>query len=140
VGEHTDYGVLTMLEQDDAGGLEVKGPRGWIDAPPLDGALVCNIGDMLDRMTGGLYRSTAHRVRNVSGRGRLSMPFFFDPALEARVRPIDPAADVRDDARERWDGVSPHAFEGTYGEYLLGKVSKVFPELGRDVLGRRDTV
>ncbi|MGB6113968.1 MAG: 2-oxoglutarate and iron-dependent oxygenase domain-containing protein, partial [Comamonas sp.] len=49
VGEHTDYGLLTLLAQDDVGGLQVKTARGWIDAPPLDNSFVCNIGDMLDR-------------------------------------------------------------------------------------------
>jgi hypothetical protein len=72
VGEHTDYGLLTLLAQDANGGLQVGTPAGWIDAPPLEGAFVANIGDMLDRLTGGWYRSTPHRVRNVSGRDRLS--------------------------------------------------------------------
>ena len=44
VGEHTDYGVLTILKQDDCGGLEVKTPSGWIAAPPLPGSFVCNLG------------------------------------------------------------------------------------------------
>src|SRR6202044_354314 len=48
VGEHTDYGLLTLLAQDDSGGLQIAAPEGWIDAPPLPGTLVCNIGDMLD--------------------------------------------------------------------------------------------
>ena len=71
VGEHTDYGLLTILKQDDAGGLEVKSPDGWIPAPPVPNSFVCNIGDMLDRMTAGQYRSTAHRVRNLAARDRL---------------------------------------------------------------------
>ena len=134
VGEHTDYGLLTVLRQDDTGGLEVKSRSRWIEAPPIPGTFVCNLGDMLDRMTGGLYRSTPHRVRNESGRARLSFPFFFDPGFDAEVRPIDPRASLVDDKDERWDGASIHDFRGTYGDYILGKVSKVFPELGRGVL------
>ena len=141
VGEHTDYGLLTILKQDDTGGLEVKSGGNWIDAPPVPGSFVCNIGDMLDRMTSGLYRSTPHRVRNVSGRDRLSFPFFFDPNFDAVVDTL-PLEDLRfghvvsDDRDRRWDYASVHDFRGTYGEYLLNKVSKVFPQLRRDVLDK----
>ena len=134
VGEHSDYGFLTILRQDDSGGLQVKSHMGWIEAPPVPNSFVCNIGDMLDRMTGGLYRSTPHRVRNVSGQARLSFPLFFDPNFNARVEPIDSRAAIVDDKKQRWDQMSVHAFEGTYGDYLLDKVSKVFPELGNRVL------
>ena len=135
VGEHTDYGLLTLLAQDDLGGLQVKSARGWIDAPPIPGTLVCNIGDMLDRLTGGQYRSTPHRARNVSGRGRLSFPLFFDPDFEAEIVPLPGfAGAVADDRETRWDKASVHAFSGTYGDYLLSKVSKVFPELKREVI------
>jgi len=133
VGEHTDYGLLTLLAQDRHGGLQVKGPHGWIEAPPIEGALVCNIGDMLERLTGGRFRSTPHRVLNRSGRDRLSFPLFFDPDFNARMQPLPVAANARDqaaaDRAERWDGASVHEFEGTYGDYLLGKVAKVFPQL-----------
>ena len=134
VGAHTDYGVLTMLLQDDAGGLQVKSRSRWIEAPPVPGSFVCNLGDMLDRMTGGLYRSTPHRVRNAAQRDRLSFPFFFDPNWNAEVGPIPGCAPTRDDKSERWDGASVHEWRGTYGDYLLAKVSKVFPELKRAVL------
>jgi len=135
VGEHTDYGLLTLLAQDAAGGLEVKSARGWIAAPPIEGTLVCNIGDMLDRLTGGTYRSTPHRARNVSGRGRLSFPFFFDPDFEAEIVPLpEHATSIVDDRAARWDGNSVYAFSGTYGAYLLEKVSKVFPDLKRSVI------
>jgi len=133
VGEHTDYGLLTLLAQDENGGLQVKTPGGWIEAPPVEGALVCNIGDMLDRLTGGTYRSTPHRVRNASGKGRLSFPFFFDPGWNAEIVPL-PASSARDDSGERWDRANVHAFSGTYGEYLMSKVSKVFPDLAREVV------
>jgi isopenicillin N synthase-like dioxygenase len=135
VGEHTDYGLLTLLAQDDSGGLQVAAPEGWIDAPPIPGTLVCNIGDMLDRLTGGWYRSTPHRVRNLSGHGRLSFPFFLDPGFDAEVPPLPDRAAAADDGSRRWDGQDLRAFSGTYGDYLLGKVSKVFPQLSRDALG-----
>lgn len=136
VGEHTDYGLLTILKQDDCGGLEVKTPSGWVDAPPIPGTFVCNLGDMLDRMTGGRYRSTPHRVRNTSGRSRFSWPYFFDPSFDAEVKPL-PGALVRpatQDAAERWDRASVHELRGTYGDYLLSKVSKVFPQLASSEL------
>ena len=134
VGEHTGYGLLTLLAQDHLGGLQVKTPQGWIAAPPIEGALVCNLGDMLDRLTGGWYRSTPHRVRNTSGKGRLSFPFFFDPAFEAEILPLPNRARAgADDSHERWDRANVHAFTGTYGDYLLGKVAKVFPDLARKV-------
>ena len=135
VGEHTDYGVLTILKQDDVGGLQVRTRSRWIDAPPVPHSFVCNIGDMLDRLTCGLYRSTPHRVRNVSGRSRLSFPFFFDPGFDAHVEAIDLSGTrlPEDDKEERWDHASVHEFEGTYGDYVLGKVSRVFPDLRRSV-------
>lgn len=135
VGEHTDYGLLTMLKQDDCGGLEVKSEGGWISAPPIENSFVCNIGDMLDRMTRGLYRSTPHRVRNLAKRDRLSFPFFFDPNFFVEVKPIEGiSVEFKDDRNERWDKDSVHDWSGTYGDYLLKKVSKVFPELRKEVL------
>jgi isopenicillin N synthase-like dioxygenase len=135
VGEHTDYGLITLLAQDDRGGLQVAAPEGWVDAPPVPGTLVCNIGDMLDRLTGGWYRSTPHRVRNVSGHDRLSFPFFLDPGFAAEVPPFPDRAAAGEDGRRRWDGQDLRAFTGTYGDYLLAKVSRVFPQLRSEVLG-----
>ncbi len=111
VGEHTDYGLLTLLLQDDVGGLEVKSRGAWLPVPAVPGTLVCNLGDMLDRMTAGRFHSTPHRVRNLSGRDRYSFPLFLDPAWDARV-----------------------SDDGTWGEYLLAKVSRVFPALFADVI------
>ena len=135
VGEHTDYGLLTILKQDHLGGLQVKSQGNWIEAPPIANTFVCNIGDMLDRITGGFYRSTPHRVKNVSGHDRISFPFFFDPNFVAKVQPLPSLAGTQDDNwQERWDRTSLRLFEGTYGDYVLGKVGKVFPELRREVI------
>jgi isopenicillin N synthase-like dioxygenase len=137
VGEHTDYGLLTLLGHDGSGGLEVKTSDGWVPADPRPGAFVCNLGDMLERLTGGRFRSTPHRVRTQGPAGRLSFPFFLDPSWDAVVdrlpivrRPVD------DDAARRWDRMTVHGFEGTYGDYILAKVGKVFPDLAAGTIGR----
>lgn len=132
VAEHTDYGLLTILGQDAGGGLQVHTPDGWIDAPALPHTFVCNLGDMLERMTSGRYRSTPHRVRNTGRSDRLSFPFFFDPSWDAEVRPIPMEGETPRQARTRWDGEDVHAITGTYGEYLWAKVGRVFPDLRAD--------
>lgn len=85
-GEHTDYGNITLLATDDAGGLEVRTREGvWISPPSIPGALICNIGDCLMRWTNDVYVSTPHRVVNPVGRERYSAAFFLDPNPDAAV-------------------------------------------------------
>lgn len=131
VAEHTDYGLLTILAHDGTPGLQVRSAGGWIDVPAVDGTFVVNLGDMLERMTGGRYLSTPHRVRHGGGtRDRLSFPFFFDPGWDAEIRPVPEAALGGPPPEvDRWDGSSVHAWEGTYGDYLTAKVARVFPAL-----------
>jgi isopenicillin N synthase-like dioxygenase len=84
--EHTDYGCITVLWQDDVGGLQVRNRAGdWIDAPPIPDSFVVNIGDMLARWSNDLFVSTPHRVRNASGRERYSIATFCDPDFDTRV-------------------------------------------------------
>ncbi len=85
-GEHTDYGNITLLATDDAGGLEVRTRDGqWMSPPGIPGALICNIGDCLMRWTNDVYVSTPHRVVNPVGRERYSVAFFLDPNPDAVV-------------------------------------------------------
>jgi isopenicillin N synthase-like dioxygenase len=139
VGEHTDYGLLTLLQQDEVGGLQVWHHDRWLQAPPVPDSFVCNVGDMLERLTAGRYVSALHRVRNVSTQDRISMPLFLDPSFDSVLEPIkilapDPTATGRRRYGRRWDGTDLASVSGTYGDYLLNKVSKVFPELRAKVL------
>ena len=85
---------------------------------------------MLERITRGRYVSRLHRVRNASASERLSFPFFFDPAFSARIVPlVDEPPQRPASSQTRWDGQTPSEFEGTYGDYLVRKVCRVFPQL-----------
>ncbi len=133
VAEHTDYGLLTLLAHDGTPGLQVRSADEWLDVPADRELLVCNIGDMLDRLTEGRYRSTPHRVRHTSGGSRYSFPLFFDPSWDAEVVALPlTGSPPADDTADRWDQASPHAWEGTYGDYLTAKVARVFPDLFAD--------
>ncbi|MEI6721548.1 MAG: 2-oxoglutarate and iron-dependent oxygenase domain-containing protein [Betaproteobacteria bacterium] len=83
---HTDWGCMTLLWQDQVGGLQVGNRAGqWIDAPYIEGTFVVNIGDMLERWSNDLFVSTPHRVVNASGRERYSIPMFYDPDFDTAV-------------------------------------------------------
>lgn len=89
IGAHTDYGFLTILSQDSNGGLQVKNRAGeWVDAPPVEGTFIVNIGDLVQTLTNDRYRSTFHRVVNRSGRERYSIPFFMDLDFDAEVKVV----------------------------------------------------
>ena len=115
VSPHTDYGVITLLHQDDVGGLQVSNRRGeWVTAHPIAGTLVVNVGDLLARWTNDRFKSTPHRVINQSGRERLSMAVFVDPDFDT---PIEPVVAPGEAAR----------YEPTRcGDYILGRFDASF--------------
>ena len=117
VAPHTDFGVLTVLCQDEIGGLEIQQRNGeWAAMPPIPGTLVVNIGDLLERWSNRRYRSTVHRVINSSGRERLSLVLAYDPNFETLV---DPSA-------FRVEGETPHDEPVICGDYLLWRFRKAF--------------
>jgi isopenicillin N synthase-like dioxygenase len=95
VGAHKDYGWLALLLQDDLGGLQVEAKDGtWIDAHPVPGTFVFNIGELLEIATQGYLRATRHRVVSPAGRERFSVPVFLGPRLDAVVRPLQLPAEL----------------------------------------------
>ncbi|XP_018629874.1 bi-functional coumaroyl CoA and feruloyl CoA ortho-hydroxylase F6H2-2-1-like [Nicotiana tomentosiformis] len=89
-GRHADVSSITMLLQDDVGGLYVREPKGdgWIHVPPVKGALVINIGDVLQIMSNDRYKSVEHRVIVNANRNRVSVPIFVNPAPDAVFGPL----------------------------------------------------
>jgi len=140
-GAHKDYGCLTFLHADPtpsalqvfsdrpgaielaaAGLLAQAGPDGgvWLNADPIPGCVVCNIGEMWEIWSNGLYRSTLHQVLHRSSNYRVSIPFFFEPNFDAEIKPLPAALRLqRNEAPELRRPV-------VYGDFLLGKVSGNF--------------
>lgn len=117
VSEHTDFGLLTILCQDSVGGLQIKGLDGqWFHAPPIEGTLIVNVADLLSRWTGGIYKSTPHRVVNSSGQERLSIVLAFDPDPETLINPGE-IPEIEKNINE--DPI-------TCGDYLIWRFNKAF--------------
>jgi len=109
---HTDYGFITILAQDERGGLEVRRRDGtWLAAPPIPGTWVVNVADMLSRWTNGRWQSTPHRVKNLSGGDRYSCPYFFDMSMDSIVEVLPTC--------------QPAKFPAVrYGDYLIERLDK----------------
>jgi isopenicillin N synthase-like dioxygenase len=115
-GEHTDYGCITLLHQDTPG-LQVKNRLGeWVDAPPIADTFIVNLGDMMEKWTNSEYVATPHRVLNVSGGDRYSLPYFFEPNYDTIVRPLPTCTGAG-------EGFKPII----YGHHLTQKLDATYP-------------
>jgi isopenicillin N synthase-like dioxygenase len=116
-GAHTDTDMLTLLMQDDIGGLEVlNADKQWISGRPLPGSIVCNIGDVVSKWTGGKYVATFHRVRITKPVERFSIAMFFEPNFDASMLPVVDVSDKENYKNEN------------YVQYMMDKVKREFVE------------
>lgn len=130
VGAHKDSGVLTLLwVEPGKGGLQVQRDGEWVDAPAVPGAFVVNIGELLEYATQGYLTATNHRV--ISPRSpddRISVPFFFNPALDARLPIIELPAELAAEARGVTDDPS-NPIHATYGQNALKSRLRAHPDV-----------
>lgn len=119
---HTDAGALTILLQDDVGGLQVLSDESWHDVPPTPGAFVINVADMMQIWSNDRYRAALHRVRPITGRARYSIPFFFNPSYETDCSPLP---DTR--------GVAPRYRTVNWGAFRQARTDGDYADFGKEI-------
>lgn len=122
LGHHTDSGALTILLQDDVGGLQVHDGDGWLDVTPIDGAFVINIGDMTQVWSNDRYRAALHRVRPMGRAARYSIPFFYNPSYETDCAPLPIAEDQ-----------APRYWPINWGQFRRARTAGDFSDYGKEI-------
>ncbi|MFB7978893.1 isopenicillin N synthase family dioxygenase [Streptomyces vinaceus] len=129
VGAHKDYGFLTLLLQDGVGGLQVRQGDGFLDIPPLPGAFVVNLGELLEIATEGYLVATDHRVVSPPGAvERYSVPFFYNPRLDAVIETV-PGEYLRSAPGVAHDASNP--LHAQYGRNELKGWTRAHPAVAR---------
>lgn len=128
VGAHRDAGVLTLLlAEPDRAGLQVRARDGsWVDVPGRDGAFVVNIGELLELATGGYLRATEHRVTTQTA-DRISVPYFFNPRLDAEIPRLTLPPGLAARAEVRHDPADP--IHPTYGRNAWKSRLRAHPDV-----------
>ncbi len=120
LGHHTDPGILTLLLQDETGGLQAHSlDDGWIDIPPEPGQIVVNIGDTFQVWSNDVYRSGMHRVTPIENESRYSIPYFYNPSFRQVIEPIPGIGESQ-----------PHYRAFTWQEFIQARVDDNFSDLG----------
>jgi isopenicillin N synthase-like dioxygenase len=128
VRSHTDPGTVTLLSQDQSGGLEVLTPAGeWHSVPPIADTYVINIGEMLKIWTDGIFAATPHRVINRSGGDRYSVPFFANPDFDALITPLVKNPDPAPREEPWFANTESKDRPVTCGEILLRLYGRIYP-------------
>lgn len=121
---HTDAGALTVLLQDDVGGLQVAHDDGWIDVEPIPGALVVNTGDMMQVWSNDRYRAATHRVLPRTGVARSSLPYFFNPSYSTNYAPL-PGSIA--------DGDVAHYHPINWGDFRQARADGDYADFGTEI-------
>jgi len=110
---HCDYGFITLVLQDSTGGLKIQQNGEWFDVATVEDSLILNCGDMLHRLSNGIFKATPHCVKNKSHtNNRYSAVFFFDVSYHTEISPVVPELEVK-----KFDNV-------VYGTYLMERLVK----------------
>lgn len=131
VGAHADYGFVTLLLQDEVGGLEVlpHGASEWVPVTPIPGALVVNLGEMLEVATEGYLAATIHRVTAPApGVDRYAIPFFWSPRLDAVIEPVPLTDDLKASTRGMSDDPE-NPMLSSYGSNVLKGRVRAHPDV-----------
>lgn len=134
VGPHTDTSFVSILLQDDVGGLQVEIEKDvWIDATPIDGYFVVNIGEMLQIMTGGYYKATPHRVlsppSSTENKARLSIPYFWNPRLDFVAKEDEEIAKKSQSEMTSDDNIGDNRIINVYGENAFKSLARSHPKV-----------
>lgn len=121
---HSDSGALTLLLQDQVGGLQVQNQGVWIDVEPLDGALVVNTGDMMQVWSNDRYHAALHRVVARTDRTRYSLPYFFNPSYATTYQPLE--GSIRPGERALYRAIN-------WGDFRQARADGDFADYGAEV-------
>jgi isopenicillin N synthase-like dioxygenase len=120
IHHHTDAGALTVLLQDDVGGLQVYRDGFWYDIPTIEGAIVINTGDMMQVWSNDIYNAPIHRVLAMESKERYSIPFFFNPAASCMVNPLPSVVNAQNPSRYHgieWGSFRGQRSDGDFADY-----------------------
>ena len=122
LGHHPDPGVLTLLLQDETGGLQTHSREdGWIDVAPKPGSIVVNLADTIQVWSNDRYRASVHRVVPMTEQTRFSIPYFYNPELETLIQPI---AELGNEA--------PRYRPFTWRDFIQARIDDNFSDLGAE--------
>ena len=124
VNRHTDAGAVTVLLQDDQPGLQVHRDGNWYTIPPIEGALVINIGDIVQVWSNNQYQAALHRVLASSGKERYSAPFFFNPTYVSNYAPLPSVVSNEEPAQYR---------SINWGEFRAGRAAGDYSDDGEEI-------